>query len=330
MARLKSEFLYHYQQEHGTSLRARLFGDIAKWNRMAQPLAPLVNRLLSGPSKGVLTHLGVHPSREIPPLASKPFSERHTSHETELLTDQARTGREVVFFHDTFMEHNNPEIGEAAWRVLEDAGYQPILLQDKACCGRPAVSKGMLDQAIQLAKHNLALLYPFAQEGIPIVGCEPSCVVMLTDDYPDLVPGHQAQAVAAMTMTIETFLMHGVESHPLAFPDQTTPVRVLFHGHCQQKASFGTEDTLALLNLIPGCQIEEVASGCCGMAGSFGYEHEHYDLSIQLAEMSLAPAIRSAGEQTLICATGTSCRDQILHTTGRVALHPIQVVALAL
>jgi Fe-S oxidoreductase len=228
------------------------------------------------------------------------------------------------------MEHNTPRIGEAAIRVLEAAGCEPIILTDRACCGRPAVSKGFLDEARRSAQHNINLLAPYAARGIPIVGCEPSCMAMLVDEYPDLFPGDDAQAIAKVTMLLDEYIAQLAENGELEFDFDTTPRHVLFHGHCQQKASFGTEGTHRMLGLIPNCTVEEIDSSCCGMAGSFGYEEEHYDLSITLAEMSLAPAIRNANSKTIICAAGTSCREQIEHTTERVALHPIEVLAEAL
>jgi Fe-S oxidoreductase len=221
-------------------------------------------------------------------------------------------------------------VGRAAWKVLERAGIAPILLEKKECCGRPAVSKGLLDEAARLAEHNVALLAPYAREGIPIVGCEPSCITMLMDEYPDLVPGDDAKAVAEMAMDLVAFLEGEISSGAVELTFDNAARKVLFHGHCHQKAVYGVESTLSLLRRIPNCEVNLVDSGCCGMAGSFGYETEHYDLSIRLAEMSLAPAVRAAEGDTIICTPGTSCRDQIEHTTGRRALHPIEVFAEAL
>jgi Fe-S oxidoreductase len=155
-------------------------------------------------------------------------------------------------------------------------------------------------------------------------------MAMLVDDYTDLVPGPASQAVARMAMPIERFLVREFIAGKLTLPLDDSSRHVLFHGHCQQKALFGTTDTLTMLEMIPNCQVEQIESGCCGMAGSFGYEQEHYDLSVQLAEMSLAPAVRAAPPETIICAAGTSCRQQIEHTTGRHALHPLEVLAQAL
>jgi FAD/FMN-containing dehydrogenase/Fe-S oxidoreductase len=330
LAKLKAEFLYHYQKEHGVPLRSRLFGNIARLNRLGQSFAPFVNPLLQWPGKRILAVLGVESKRSLPRLAGVPFSRWHARHMSERKGSQTKASRQVIFFHDTFIEHHDPQIGQAAIKVLEMAGFEAILLEDRVCCGRPAVSKGLLDEALASARHNVQLLAPYAKEGVPIVGCEPSCMAMLVDEYLELVPGEDAQAVAANTMMLDRFLVREAEAGGLTFSFDETPRRVLFHGHCQQKATFGTASTLKMLGMIPNCTVEEVESGCCGMAGSFGYEKEHYDLSIALAEMSLAPAVRAASEDTILCATGTSCRDQILHTTERRALHPIEVFAEAL
>ncbi len=329
MARLKSEFLHNYYEEHGTPLRPRLFGNIHKLNRLGQPVAPLANFVMGGPGKWVMNSLGVHPDRKMPRFASQPFSAWLAHHDGA--NGHARdTSRQVVFFHDTFMEHNHPQVGQAAIRVLEVAGYEPIVLEKRECCGRPAVSKGLIDEAKRLAAHNLALLAPYARAGIPIVGCEPSCLAMFADEYCDLIPGPDAEAVAAATMPIDDFIVREATAGNLELRFDGAPRRVLFHGHCQQKATFGAGGSLAMLKLIPNSEVEMIDSGCCGMAGSFGYETEHYDLSMALAEMTLAPAVRAAPRQTIICATGTSCRDQIDHTTARDAVHPIEVLADAL
>jgi FAD/FMN-containing dehydrogenase/Fe-S oxidoreductase len=330
MAKLKAEFLYQYQQKHGVPLRSRIFASIAKLNKMGQPFAPLANLLLRWPGKWVMSMLGVEPERSFPQFAHQTFSKWFLYQAVNGNGSEPKENKQVIFFHDTFTEHNDPHIGRAAIKILRSAGYEPMILPDKVCCGRPAVSKGLLDEALKLAKHNVALLAPYAKQGIPIVGCEPSCMAMLVDDYLDLVPGEDAQAVAAHSMTLDMFLVREAEKSDLNLAFDGKLRQVLFHGHCQQKATFGTASTIAMLEMIPHCTVEEIDSGCCGMAGSFGYEKEHYDLSLQLAEMSLAPAVRAAPAGTIICAMGTSCRDQIQHTTGRAACHPIEVFAEAI
>jgi Fe-S oxidoreductase len=330
MAKLKAEFLYQYQQVHGVPLRSRLFGNIARLNQLGQPLVSLSNVFLRWPGKWMLTALGVESRRSLPLLANETFSTWYQRQSLKGNGTNPIERKKVIFFHDTFTEHNNPPIGIAAMKILHAAGFDPVILPDKVCCGRPTVSKGLLEEALTLARHNVKLLAPFAKQGIPIVGVEPSCMAMLVDEYLDLVPGEESKVVADNAMTLDMFLAREAQEGSLDLHFDETPRQVLFHGHCQQKATFGTESTLKMLEMIPNCSVEEVDSGCCGMAGSFGYEKEHYDLSIQLAEMSLAPAVRAAPEDTIICATGTSCREQILHTTQRRALHPVEVMAAAL
>jgi len=328
MAKLKAEFTYQYFRVNGIPIRSWLFANIGKLYKLAQPFAPLVNAVLGGPGKIFLKSLKIHPDRKFPKLAHQTFSSWYRLKRERSRSSNIRN--KVVFFHDTFMEHNEPQIGQAAIKVLEAAGYDPILLQKKKDSGRPAVSKGLLDTAADLARYNIGLLAPYAEQGIPIVGCEPSVMAMLVDEYPSLVPGEDAEKIAKQAMMLDAFIVDQNSKDQIDFKFDEKPREILFHGHCQQKAIFGTESTTAMFKLIPNCMVKEIESGCCGMAGSFGYEKEHYDLSIQLAEMSLAPTVRSAAPDTIICATGTSCREQIDHTTERKALHPIEVLADAL
>jgi FAD/FMN-containing dehydrogenase/Fe-S oxidoreductase len=327
LAKLKAEFLHQYHQKHGVPLRSQLFANIANWNQLGSGVQGLSNLILRGPARWALQTIGVHPARSFPTLAKVPFS---TWFLEESRSNGNQTRGQVVFFHDTFVEHNDPQIGKAAIKLLLAAGYEPIMLQNKACCGRPAMSKGLLDKARELALHNLALLAPYAERGTPIVGCEPSCMAMLVDEYRDLIPGPDSEVVSKQATLIDAFLAEAFESVAVEELFDGNPRQVLYHGHCQQKAVFGTESTHKILGKVPNLTLIEIDSGCCGMAGSFGYEKEHYELSIQLAEMALAPAVREASPDTIICASGTSCREQIFHTTGRKAVHPVEVVAAAL
>jgi len=328
MAKLKAEFTYQYYRVNGIPIRAWLFANIGKLYQLAQPFAPLVNAVMNGPGQIIMKVLKIHPDRTFPKLTQRTFSSWFR--EMVNVNGNSNGRKKVVFFHDTFMEHNEPEVGKAAIKVLWAAGYDPIFLQKKKDSGRPAVSKGLLDAAADLARHNIKLLAPFAEQGIPIVGCEPSVMAMLVDEYPSLVPGDDAEIIAKRAMMLDAFIVDKNSEIQFEFIVDKQPREILFHGHCQQKAIFGTENTLAMLKLIPNCMVREIDSGCCGMAGSFGFEKEHYEISIQLAEMSLAPAVRGATPGTIICATGTSCREQILHTTDKKALHPIEVLADAL
>ena len=328
MAKLKAEFTYQYYKEHGIPLRAWLFANIAGLYNLAQPFSFLFNGLMDGPGKWVQSWLGIHPERQFPHLASQTFTTWYRSQQEP--EQKSNLKKQVVFFHDTFMEHNEPQIGKAAVKVLAGAGFKTIILEHKKDSGRPAVSKGLLDTASKLAKHNIKLLAPYAKKGIPIVGCEPSVMAMLVDEYPDLVPGEETNLIQANVLMIEDFIVKAIKSGDVDFLFDNQRRHVIYHGHCQQKSVFGIDNTLKMMRMIPNCTVEVIESGCCGMAGSFGYEQEHYDLSIQLAEMSLAPAIRAAAPGTIICASGTSCREQIRHTTGKNALHPIELFAAAL
>jgi len=200
-----------------------------------------------------------------------------------------------------------------------------------ACCGRPLLSKGLVSEAQILALRTVEILHPYAEKGLPIIGLEPSCILTFRDEFLALLPGDlRTHQVAAAAMTFEEFVDHrmrtGSLSHVRWKPESR---RVLLHGHCHQKALVGTGASERCLGL-PGYAVPTVDSGCCGMAGSFGYEAEHYDVSIAMAERRLAPAVRAAAADTLIAAAGTSCRAQIHDTTGRHALHPAEILLDAL
>jgi Fe-S oxidoreductase len=235
-----------------------------------------------------------------------------------------------VLFHDTFNTYQTPSVAIAATRLLETLGYR-VVLADRGCCGRPMISKGMLDEARALAADNVARLAPAARAGRPIVGLEPSCLLTLRDEYPELVRTEDARLVARQSLLLEEFLTKELKAgHPLfARKHADAGRKVLLHGHCHQKALVGTSPTVAVLKAA-GYQVSEVDAGCCGMAGSFGFEAEHYDLSVKIAERRLAPAVRVAGADVAVCAPGISCRQQVEHTTGRVPKHPAELLWEAL
>ncbi|GIX47015.1 MAG: oxidoreductase [Candidatus Tectimicrobiota bacterium] len=323
MAKLKAEFLCHYYARHGVPLRARLFAGIARWQHWGQKVAPLANWLGgSAVGKWLLQRLGIAPQRTLPRLARQTFSawfRRHTP-----LPQAGRRGQ-VVLFHDTFAEYNCPEVAQAATQLLEAAGFA-VQLVPRRCCGRPAISKGLLHQARALAQYNVASLAPYARRGIPIVGLEPSCLLTLRDDYLDLVPGEEATAVAEKAVTLDEFLYQLQQRGELDLTFTQAPRRLLLHGHCHQKALVGTAPTLAVLRLPPGYEVEEIPSGCCGMAGSFGYEAEHYALSLAIGRQRLFPAVQAADASVTLVANGISCRQQIEHATGRRAYHLAEVL----
>ena len=326
MARIKSEFLAQYYAAHGTPLRARAFGHIHLLNRIGSRTAPVSNLLARSPLGAVGKRLlGIHPERDLPTFARVPFDrwfrEQHVPQ-----TDGLRGP--VVYFHDTFATYNYPEIGRATVALLEAAGYQVLVLERRHCCGRPMISKGLLRNAQQLAHENVALLAPFARAGIPIVGTEPSCILTFRDEYPDLLPDSpDVTAVAERSFLIDEFLAQSVEHEGLQIPWRADPgPRVLFHGHCHQKALVGIKHTMTLLRAA-GCQVEESGAGCCGMAGSFGYEAEHYEISRKVGADRLFPKVLEQPDDAVIAVMGVSCREQIAHFTGRRPFHVTEVLA---
>ena len=326
MAKLKYEFLARYHKEHGTPLRARLFADIARINRWSARLGPLANLGMANPLTRLLLHrfVGIHRKRRLPSLARQPFPKWFRKREQK----PAGSRGPVVLFHDTFMDYNEPQVGRAAVELLEAAGYE-VVLADKVCCGRPMLSKGMLERARDHARTNVDRLYPYAEAGVPIVGCEPSCLLTLRDEYPDLLRDDKARVVAEHAFLIDEFLVELHRHGELELRFKETAERVLLHGHCHQKALAGTAASLAALRLVPGLRVEEIDVGCCGMAGAFGYEREHYDISLAIGEQRLFPAVRDAPEAR-IAITGVSCRHQLRDGTGRRAQHLVEVLWEAL
>ena len=237
-----------------------------------------------------------------------------------------------MFLADSFTTFTEPAVGRAAIELLEAAGWR-VRLESAGCCGRASISKGLLDEARGMAAAMVERLAPEAERGVPIVGCEPSCLLTLREEHLSLLPDDpRAQAVAARTRLVEELLLEALDEDALAL-DAGAAVSgrpILFHGHCHQKALAGTAASVALLERIPGAEVTELDAGCCGMAGSFGFESEHYELSMQIGESRLFPALRAAAAGTLVAATGVSCRQQIGHGVGQRAWHPVELVRAAL
>jgi Fe-S oxidoreductase len=325
MAKLKYEFLYHYHRANGLPLRNRLFGHIARLNGLGARVPGLVNWLSALPLNRWLLEkvAGVDRRRPLPALAAQTFTEWFARRRVP--TTAARA--EVVLFPDTFTTYNVPEIGRAAVELLEAAGYRVVLAEGK-CCGRPLISKGLLDRAREHAAWNVARLLPYAARGVAIVGLEPSCLLTLRDEAVDLLGTDEARTVAGQSLLLEEFLLRE-RGRGLVLRFAAHGRKALLHGHCHQKALVGTAPTVAALRWA-GFEVSEVDSGCCGMAGSFGFEREHYDISVALGNRRLAPAVKAAEPATEIVAPGMSCRQQIDHLAGRRARHPAEVLRDAL
>lgn len=321
MAKMKAEFLYHYQEKWGYSLRSRIFASIGLLNKWMTHTAKLSNWIShSKIGKRFLDRLGISPQRNLPELANQTFSEWFEGY-----VQPEGLHKKVVLFNDTFNEFNHPEIGQAAVQLLNGLGYDVIVLP-WSCCGRPAISKGFLKMARQQAEKLIGALLPYALQGYPIIGLEPSCILTLKDDYYGVISEYhelysKIDLVAALCLTFDQFLEQLIDNKAFNLSFKNKPTEVKVHGHCHQKALVGMKPTMKVLRAIPGFHVSEIHSGCCGMAGSFGYEKEHYDISMRIGELHLFPAVRESQEDALIIANGMSCRHQIKDGTKRQSYH---------
>jgi Fe-S oxidoreductase len=337
MVKLKSEFLDHYYQSNKMPLRVKAFAHINRLNRLGSRLAPFSNWAANSPVGRLLagTLLGVHPGRRLPPFARRSlpawFNSRQRKNPPKSLSAGSGLGGAgtVLLFNDTFMNYNYPQIGMAAVELLEAAGFR-VELANAGCCGRPMISKGLLKEAAAQARHNVDLLHDYASRGIPIVGCEPSCLLTLRDEYPEFLKDEKARLVAESSYLIDEFLAMLQDKGELHLEFRDLPKKVLFHGHCHQKSLVGTASSLRALRMPPGYQVELINSGCCGMAGSFGFEKEHYDISMKIGEQVLFPAVNAKDTDWEVAVMGVSCRQQIEHGTGRPARHLVEVLRDAL
>jgi FAD/FMN-containing dehydrogenase/Fe-S oxidoreductase len=323
MAKMKVEFLYHYKKRHGWTLKDRAVAYLPRYARWASRFAPITN-VLSNASRRLI---GFTRQRPLPQWRSDSFRASAVV--------RGRENREVLLFVDTFNRYFEPENAEAALEVLQAAGYtvhfpEPLGARP-LCCGRTFLASGLVDQARQEARRMLDTLLPYVERGIPVVGLEPSCLLGLRDEYLALLPGAETAELDLNAFLFEEFLMREREAGRLQLDLTPLPQkRALIHGHCHQKAFAvmpAVEDTL---RLVPDLAVETIVSSCCGMAGSFGYEASHYDVSMRMGELALFPRVREAPADTLLVADGTSCRQQIRHGAHRDAVHVARVLQAAL
>jgi len=317
MAKMKAEFLYHYQEKHGYSLRDRIFAFIGIVNTLSSPFASIANAVNSNfISKKIQSAIGIATERDLPTLARTRFSKWAKQHKS------LSTNKKVVLFNDTFTEFNEPDIGIAATHILEALGYSVIIPQWQ-CCGRTLISKGFLRQAKQYATTLVSTLISYAEQNIPIIGLEPSCILTIKDDFQGLLGYDNAtlQKILPHCLTFDEFLAQHITNNTLPLPIKNTPQHVKLHCHCHQKALVGTSQTLEILKCLPNTTFSEIPTGCCGMAGSFGYEKEHYNFSVKIAEQQLIPSLKNIPPNTTIIANGFSCRHQIQHLTPHKPLH---------
>ncbi|MBJ7610530.1 MAG: FAD-binding protein [Candidatus Dormibacteraeota bacterium] len=350
MASMKSEFLFQYQTTHGVPPRARFFAAARTLNRLGSATAPLSNWLIALPGSRALMERGLRVTRRRPlpqferttllrwfaERSTRPTPPRGTHSRAGAAHTAAPTSRRaapssrgtVALLADSFTTFTEPAVGIAAVELLEMAGWRVELIGDQ-CCGRAAISKGRLDAAARSARAMTQRLAGLASQGVPIVGVEPSCILTLTEEHLTLQPGSEdAALVARQVRPVDELLVDAIDAGHLRLDPGSALAgcRILFHGHCHQKALAGTASTVRLLSRIPGATVVELDAGCCGMAGSFGFEAEHYQLSMQIGGLRLFPAVRAEPATTVIAATGVSCRQQIDHGTRRVARHPIELI----
>jgi Fe-S oxidoreductase len=335
MAKIKFEYLTHYYEANGVPLRARLFANIGSLSAMGSgPQALASNWVVQhGLMLFARPALGITNKRPLPMLSKNPLPGWFKKHKTENGKQKTENDSEiprVALFHDPFTNYNQPEVGIAAVEFLEVAGYE-VIWPDHQGDGRPYISKGLVKEAKQMADETLSILVPLAEQGIPIVGLEPSSLLSLRDDYFFLLPDDpRVPLVAEHAYTFEEFVARLADDKQLDLTFTEEPRHILLHGHCHQKALVGTGPAIRALTLPPNYTLTEVDTSCCGMAGSFGYEAEHYEISMRMAERRLLPAVREASMDTIVVAAGISCRQQIKHGARRQALHPAQVLREAI
>ena len=333
MAKLKAEWQYQYYKTHGVPRETEMIAKFTENNEKAARYPWVYNMLVSWSySAGKMKkYLGIAPQRSIPKLHKRTLRKWIAKNESRHQPRQPI--KEVLFFIDEFTNFNDTPIGITAFQLLTKLGYKVVTV-DHTESGRTFLSKGLLDEAKEIAEKNVGVFHPIVSGERKLVGLEPSAILTFRDEYPDLLRGSEAEKareLARNVLTIEEFLAEEIQAGNIT-SDQFMPStrRIRLHGHCHQKALSSVIPTKQILSLPSGYEVLMIPSGCCGMAGSFGYEQKHYDISMKIGELVLFPAIREEAETTIIAAPGTSCRHQIKDGTGRAAKHPVEILYEAL
>jgi len=325
MNRMKTEFLFHYHRKNGLSLREKLFAYLPRYAPLVSKFGGLANLrdLISGMPWLTDKMLGLTSKRELPRWNSRPFRPEEASLES--------AGPEVVLLADTFSTYFEPQVMRDGLALLEFSGRRVIIpavrnSSKRLCCGRTFLSSGLIDEAKKEAVRLVENLSTYVDGGVPIVGLEPSCVFTIKDELPALLPGEETQKLADHAQMLDEYLLNEKSYGRLNLEfNESDREKILYHGHCHQKA-FDSMDATVRLMEEAGIEVEMIPSGCCGMAGSFGYQSENYQVSMAMAELSLLPHLRKANAGWRVAASGTSCRHQINHGTGRTAQHPINLL----
>ena len=334
MARMKTEFLHHYRKRHDLTVRDRLVAKLPYYAPWAARLAPLLNLRNRVPALARLgeTWLGFSAKRPLP-VWRRPFRMGEPMGRGQ--ADEGNKGA-LLLFADCFNRYFEPENLTATVRLLRAGGYAveeavPADGGRPLCCGRPYLAVGMVEEARREARRTMLALQPAVARGATLIGIEPSCLLTLRDEFLALLPDEDSEHLAKQSLLIEEYLAREAAAGRLSLPLRPLPPRrALLHGHCHQKAFDVMPAVEQSLKLVPGLEVETIASGCCGMAGAFGYEAEHYEMSVKMAELDLLPAIRKAPPEVPVVACGTSCRQQIRDLTGRPAQHLVRLLSQSL
>ena len=330
MAKFKAEFLHHYYRSHRIPLRTLLIGWLPRLNRFGMLLRPVTN-FITG-TKLFKSVIGIARERELPSLSWVTMRRWMSAGKSSSGSAVDSKGK-VFLFADEFTNYNESDIGIKTILLLERLGYE-VVIPASAESGRTFLSKGLLGAARRVAEKNVRMLSDVVSAESPLIGIEPSAILSFRDEYPEIVGEEIRQMavdLAANAMLLEEFICRELDKGNIT-PARFTlnEMKIMLHGHCQQKALASTVPTKRMLSIPASYTISEIPSGCCGMAGSFGFEKEHYELSMKIGELVLFPEVRRADPDTLIAAPGTSCRQQIADGTGRKAFHPVEILYDAL
>lgn len=334
MSTLKAEFLHQYYKVNGVPMRAKAFANIGTLNGLAARMPGISNFFLTNTitSNVMKRFLGVAKERSLPALSKVTLRKWYYKNRQRLRTNASTKGK-IYFFCDEFTNYNDAHIGIQAIELLTKLGYE-VIMPEHAESGRAHISKGLLPQAQEMAKQNVTIFKDLVNENTPLIGIEPSAILSFRDEYPKLVAAEDRTAAKELgknALLIEEFIAREIRKGNITSSSFTKDTkRILLHGHCHQKALASTEVSAWALGLPENYLVEVIPSGCCGMAGSFGYEAEHYEVSMQIGDLVLFPAIKNSKTEVIIAAPGTSCRHQIWDGTGRKALHPVEVLYIAL
>ena len=331
VAKLKAEFLQHYYDVHGVPFRSQLIARFSASARLGLLAPGLYNFMMTNPviSKLIKSVVGFAADRSMPTLHGFTLHSWYAKHQKSKNQIAITHMKKVYLFCDEFTNYNDTSIGIKAIQLLEHLGYE-VEIPAHEESGRSWLSKGLLREAKKIANKNISLLSPLISATTPLIGIEPSAILTFRDEYPDLATDENlaaSKSLAEHVFLIDEFLATEIEKGNIKKEQFTSePKKIFLHGHCQQKALSSVAPSVKILSLPANYSVETIPSGCCGMAGSFGYEKEHYDLSMKIGELVLFPAVRKQASETIIAAPGTSCRHQVKDGTGKKAMHPVEIL----